>query len=180
MLTHDDVKRIYNTKKKTPKKKNLVRRVLSLEILRANTHTHTHTHTHKTGMGWKEGSGGGGGGNESTGSYNILHYWVTFHVSSTLACQFLLVAQFIETTTTDSVFHWYRSQRDVHVHLFCEFRMAFTWTKNVETSTQRDRECSSIVRNGLHLRENRRWRFFLHSCDLKWRSRWSKLIWCRG
>ena len=44
-----------------------------------------------------------------------------FHVSSTLVCQFLSVAQFIETSTTKSVFLWYRSQRDVHI--FCEWRL---------------------------------------------------------
>ena len=32
----------------------------------------------------------------------------------TLICQFLLVAQFVETATTNSVFLWNRSQRDVH------------------------------------------------------------------
>ena len=37
-----------------------------------------------------------------------------------LVCQFLLVAQFIETLTTKSVFFWYRSQRIVH--LFCKKR----------------------------------------------------------
>ena len=49
---------------------------------------------------------------------------VSFRISSTLVCKFLLAAQFIETSTTKSVFLWYRSQRDVH--LFCKFRMTFT------------------------------------------------------
>ena len=35
-----------------------------------------------------------------------------------------LVAKFIETSTTKSVFLWYRPQRDVH--FFYKFRMTFT------------------------------------------------------
>ena len=42
----------------------------------------------------------------------------------TLVCQFLLVAQSIETSTTKSVFLWNRSESDVH--LFGKFRMTFT------------------------------------------------------
>ena len=55
---------------------------------------------------------------------------VTFYESSALACQFLIVAQLIETSTTKTVFLWYRSQRDLH--LFCKFGMTCTLTKNVE------------------------------------------------
>ena len=45
------------------------------------------------------------------------------YVPSTLVCQCLLVAQSTETSTTKSIFIWYRSQRDVH--LFCKFRLTF-------------------------------------------------------
>ena len=38
----------------------------------------------------------------------------------------------IETSTTKSVFLWYRFQRDVH--LFLKFRITFTWTKFLEKS----------------------------------------------
>ena len=65
--------------------------------------------------------------------------WVTFHVSNTtnsLVCQFLLVAQFIEMSMTKTVFLWYQSQRDVH--LFWKFRMTFTWTQNIEKSSNHD------------------------------------------
>ena len=35
---------------------------------------------------------------------------------------------------------WYLSERDLH--LFCKFRMAFTWTRNVEKSSLHDKEFS--------------------------------------
>ena len=73
--------------------------------------------------------------------------WVSFHVSSTLVCQSLLVAQFIETSTTKRVFHCYRPERDVH--LFCKFRTTFTCTRNIEKSSYHDRTCPVIVRNEL-------------------------------
>ena len=43
-----------------------------------------------------------------------------------------------------SVFLRYRSQRDVH--LFCKFRMTFTWTKNIEKSSYLDRDFLATVR----------------------------------
>ena len=48
---------------------------------------------------------------------------------------------FIETSITKSVFFWYQSQRDLH--LFCKFRMRFTWTRNMEKSSYHDEEFSS-------------------------------------
>ena len=62
--------------------------------------------------------------------------WVTFHVSSTLICQFLLVSQFIERSTTKIVFLCCWSQRKVH--LFCTLRMTFTWTESIEKSSYHD------------------------------------------
>ena len=73
----------------------------------------------------------------------------TFHVSCALVCQFLLAAQFIETSVTKSVFLWYRSQRDLH--LFCKFRLTFTWTNNDEKSSYHDREFPVTIRNELIL-----------------------------
>ena len=47
---------------------------------------------------------------------------VTFQVWSTLVCQFLPVARFIETSTMKSVFRWYWSQRDAHFFCNSEWR----------------------------------------------------------
>ena len=49
--------------------------------------------------------------------------WRTFHVSSTLVCQFLLVAQLVETSTTKSLFLRLVSNG---CDPFCKFRMTFT------------------------------------------------------
>ena len=59
----------------------------------------------------------------------------TFLISSSLVCQFLSVAQFMQTTTK-RVFLWYRSQRCAH--LLCRFRMMFTCTKHVEKISYHD------------------------------------------
>ena len=39
--------------------------------------------------------------------------WVTFHVSTSLICHLLPVAQSIQKSTTKSVFRWYWFERDV-------------------------------------------------------------------
>ena len=75
--------------------------------------------------------------------------WITFHVSSTFVYQFLLVALFIETSTTKSVFFWYQFQLDVH--LFCRFTMTFIWTKNAEKTFNHDRELSGYRQNYVNL-----------------------------
>ena len=77
--------------------------------------------------------------------------WITFHESSTLAANFCLLGQFIETSPRKSVFLWYQFHRDVH--FFCRFGMTFTWTKDVEKSSYQDQDFRVIVRNGLMLQE---------------------------
>ena len=72
---------------------------------------------------------------------------VTFHVTSSLVCLFLLVVQFIDTSSTQKALLWYRYQRAVH--LFCKIRMTFTWTKNVEKNSYYYREFPDIVGNDL-------------------------------
>ena len=66
---------------------------------------------------------------------------VTFLLSNTLVCQFLLVA------TTKRVFLWYRSQSVVH--LFFKLRVPFTWTKNTQKNSYHDRDYQVLVRNVL-------------------------------
>ena len=72
---------------------------------------------------------------------------VTFHVTSSLVCLFLLVVQFIDTSSTQKALLWYRYQRAVH--LFCKIRMTFTWTKNVEKNSCYYREFPDIDGNDL-------------------------------
>ena len=58
--------------------------------------------------------------------------WVTFYVSTSLVGHLLPVAQSTETSTTKSVFLWYRFERDVH--LFWKFRITFTRAKFLDNS----------------------------------------------
>ena len=53
----------------------------------------------------------------------------------------------IETSTSKSVFLWYRSQRDGH--LFCKFKMTFTCTNDVDKSYYHNRDFPVIVINEL-------------------------------
>ena len=55
-----------------------------------------------------------------TPSWRSNFSWVTFLASSSLVRHFLLMAQFVQTTTKSASL-WCRSQRDVH--LFCRLKM---------------------------------------------------------
>ena len=83
-----------------------------------------------------------------------LSWWgkfsrVIFHVSSTLVCQILLLAQSIEMSMTKTVFLWYGSKNDVH--FFCKLRMMCTWTKNKEKRSYHNREFSGYRRKWVKL-----------------------------
>ena len=82
---------------------------------------------------------------ELTLSWPSKFSWVTFHGSSSLVCQFLLLGRFIETSTTKG--HPLVSQRDLH--LLCKLRMMFTWTRNVEKTSYHDWDFPVMGRNEL-------------------------------
>ena len=71
--------------------------------------------------------------------------WVPFPMPSTLVCQFLFIAQLRDTSMMKRIFLWYWSQR--HLHLFCKFRMTFTWPQNAKQISYRDPDFLVIVRN---------------------------------
>ena len=75
------------------------------------------------------------------------YIWVTFHVSRSLVCHLLPVAQWTETSTRKRIFLWYWFQRDVHV--FFEVQNHVTLTKYLESNPSHDGDFPFTVRNDL-------------------------------
>ena len=100
--------------------------------------------------------------------------WVTCLLSSTLVCQFLLVAKFMEKSAARSVFLWYWSQSDWH--FVCEFRPVFTWTKNIEKSSYYNWEVSSYCQKWV--KEKVLCKYYVCLCYLNHRH-WGD-AWCSG
>ena len=81
--------------------------------------------------------------------------WITFHASTSLVCHLLSVAHSTETSTTKSVFIWYRIQGNARV-FFCLFFFItvyndVTLTKYLEKSSPHDRHFPFAAWNDLRV-----------------------------